>query len=492
MRKKCIVIGGGLGGLTAAIRLANHGYEVELFEQNNHLGGKMNAVTMRGYRFDTGPSLLTLPFVVDDLYASMDLDRKDFLDFIPVDPICRYFWDSGTRLDASSDVDFMKRQIASVSREDAGQLEAYFRYTQTIYNITAHIFLFTPIHEIRKLLNVQTLKSLLRLPKIDATRTVHEGVSRFFSHPETIQLFDRYATYNGSDPYRAPATLNIIPYVEYKLGCFYVKGGMYRLVEELASLARRAGVVIHLDARVEKILHSERRVQGIAAGGEKIAADAVMSNADVVHAYDQLIDGFDRSAARLHRLEPSLSGFVFLWGVKGKESSLAHHNIFFSGDYKEEFNHIFQDKTISEDPTVYVSITGKRDPDHAPSGCENWFVLVNTPYLDDTLTWKEDVQRLRTIVLDKIKRSGFDIADRIETEHTISPQDFYDLYSSNRGSIYGISSNSRTAAFRRPPNRNRDIRGLYFAGGSSHPGGGVPLAILSGQLSAELITDYLN
>ena len=492
MREKCIVIGGGLGGLSAAIRLAHHGYEVELFEQNTHLGGKMNAHTTRGYRFDTGPSLLTMPFVVDDLYASMGLDRKDFLEFIPVEPICRYFWESGTRFDASSDINFMKEQLASIAPMDAGQLEAYFRYTQRIYDITADIFLFTPIHEIRKLLNLHTLKSLFRLPKIDATRTVHEGVSRFFSHPEIVQLFDRYATYNGSDPYRAPATLNIIPYVEYELGCFYVNGGMYRLVEELGNLARDAGVMIHLDARIEKILHHKGRIHGIATGGEEIPADAVLSNADVVHAYDKLIDGFDRSAARLRRLEPSLSGFVFLWGVKGRESSLAHHNIFFSRDYKAEFKHIFQDRTISADPTVYVSITGKRDPDHAPEGCENWFVLVNTPYLDDSLTWAEDVDRIRTIVLNKIKRSGFDIADRIETEHTISPQDFYDLYSSNRGSIYGISSNSRTAAFRRPPNRNRDIRGLYFAGGSSHPGGGVPLAILSGQLSAELITEYLN
>ncbi|MEJ2544292.1 MAG: phytoene desaturase family protein, partial [Calditrichaceae bacterium] len=324
---------------------------------------------------------------------------------------------------------------------------------------------------------------------IDPFRTVHKGISQYFKHPKIVQIFDRYATYNGSDPFKAPATLNIIPYVEYVLGSFYIKGGMYRLIEELERLCNNYNIQIHTQTPVENILHNRGKITGLQVKSEKIDFDYVVCNNDVVTTYNDLIEGFDHTRRNLNCLEPSLSGAIYLWGVKRKNEDLAHHNIFFSNNYKEEFHNLFRAKKVPEDPTVYMAITSKSDIDHAPPDSENWFVLCNMPYLHQNWNWQDSKTHLRKAVLNKIKKSGFDIESQIEYEKIFSPEDIYDIYNSNKGSIYGLSSNSRMSAFRRPANRNRDIKGLYFVGGSTHPGGGIPLAMLSGKLTSDLILE---
>jgi phytoene desaturase len=487
MTKRILTIGTGLGSLGAALRLAKLGFDVTLFEKNPEIGGKLHEKKLGGYRFDAGPSLLTMPFVIDDLFAFLGFRREDFLDFTPIEPICRYFYPDGARLDASTDVEKMKQEMAKFSSRDAALYESFLRYSQRIYELTADIFLFSPIHEFTEILKWRNLPTLFKLPQIDPLRTVHQGVARFFKDARLVQLFDRYATYNGSDPFRAPATLNVIPYVEYVLGSYYIRGGMHRPAEALLQLANKLGVRIHTSAKVEKILHDGRHVTGIMVNGKKIAADYVVCGQDVVVAYNQLIDGFPSRQEKLNRLEPSCSGLVFLWGVAKKHPELAHHNIFFSLDYKKEFDQIFQSKKPAEDPTIYVAITSKSDPSHAPAYGENWFVLLNAPYLTEEVNWQNETKRSRDAVMQKLQQSGFDMANRIETEFVISPESFYINYLSNRGSIYGISSNSRSAAFMRPPNRSRDLKGLYFADGSTHPGGGIPLVLLSGKIAAELI-----
>jgi len=487
MSKRVLVIGAGLGALSGALRLAKMGFDVTLFEKNETIGGKLNEKKLSGYRFDAGPSLLTMPFVIDELFEFCGFARKDFLEFIPLEPVCRYFYPDGARLDASSDVEKMKREIAQRSPRDAEVYENFLAYTERLYKLTANIFLFSPIHEFAEILKWRNLPTLLRLPQIDPLRTVHGGVSRFFKDARLVQLFDRYATYNGSNPYRAPATLNVIPYVEYVLGSYYIRGGMYRLAEALLQLAHQGGVKIQTSVRVEKILHDGRRVSGIQANGEKIAADFVLCGQDVVVAHNELIDGFENRREKLNRLEPSCSGLVFLWGVRKQHPELAHHNIFFSRDYQKEFAQIFEEKRPPDDPTIYIAITSKSDPAHAPAGGGNWFVLLNMPYLTEEINWQIETGRVRDIVIKKICRMGFDLANQIDAEFVLSPEDFYKNYLGNRGSIYGISSNSRSTAFKRPANRSRELRGLYFAGGSTHPGGGIPLVLLSGKIAAELI-----
>lgn len=489
MSKRVLVMGAGLGALSGAIRLARMGFEVHVYEKNAHAGGKLNERRLGAYRFDTGPSLLTMPFVIDELFQFAGVARAEKLAFDPIDPICRYFFADGAVLDASGDLAKMQAALAKFSTHDARAYESFLRYSRRIYERTAEVFLYSPLHEFTKLLSRKNLGTLLRLHEIDPLRTVHQGVSRFFEEERVVQLFDRYATYNGSNPYRAPATLNIIPHVEYTLGSYYIRGGMYRLAEALLELAEHVGVQMHFTAPVQKILHDGKRVTGLQIENEKLAADYVLCGGDVVVAHEQFLEGFARRRKKLARLEPSCSGLVFLWGVKKKHEALAHHNILFARDYKKEFEQIFEQRVPPDDPTIYVAITSKSDPEHAPAHGENWFVLLNMPYLTSTMNWKKALPKVRAITLEKLRRAGFDIADSIEAEDVITPESFYELYGSNRGSIYGISSNSRSTAFKRPANRSRELRGLYFAGGSTHPGGGIPLVLLSGKIAAELIAE---
>ena len=487
--KRVAVIGGGLGALSGAIRLAQLGFSVQLFEKNPKIGGKVNEVILHDYRFDTGASLLTMPFVIDELFDFANFKRSDYLDFVPIDPICRYFFADGSMLDASADKAKMETAIAQLSPNDVKAYTRFLKYAERIHDLTAEIFMFTPIHELRKLMRPRYFRTLFRLHQIDPFRTVHQRVSRFFSDPRLVQLFDRYATYNGSDPFQAPATLNIIPYIEYGLGGYYIKGGIYRLVEALEAVARERGVQIYTSAEVERICGVGKQVTGVQVNGETVDADYVLCGADAVVAHHELIDGHQHQRKRLNRLEPSLSGMVFLWGVKTKHARLAHHNIIFSSDYKTEFRRIFRDKQVPDDPTIYIAITSKVDATHAPADGENWFVLLNMPSLAPGQVWEKEKVRMRAVVLDRLKQLGFDIADQIAVEQIYTPEDFAELYASNRGSIYGVSSNSKTTAFKRLPNRSRLLKGLYFAGGSVHPGGGIPLVILSGKMAATLIAE---
>ncbi len=486
--KRVAVIGGGLGALSGAIRLARMGFSVHLFEKNSKIGGKVNEVVLGAYRFDTGASLLTMPSVIDELFSFANANRSDYLDFVPVDPICRYFFADDSTIDTSADKAKMKAAISRLSPTDGEAYECFLNYAERIHSLTAEIFMFTPIHEFQKLMKLRHMQTLFRLHQIDPFRTVHQSVSRFFSDPRLIQLFDRYATYNGSDPFQAPATLNIIPYVEYGLGGYYIKGGIYRLVDALETLAHEQGVHIHTSVKVEKICQDGKRVSGVRANGQKIPADYVLCGADVVIAHNELIDGHPNQRKRLNQLEPSLSGMVFLWGIRGKYPQLAHHNIIFSSDYGAEFRQIFKHLQVPAEPTIYIAITSKVDSAHAPACGENWFVLLNMPYLTQEQMWDKEVVRVRNFVLKKLKQLNLDIENRIEMEQIYTPQDFAELYASNQGSIYGISSNSKTTAFKRPPNRSRILDGLYFAGGSVHPGGGIPLVMLSGKMAATLIS----
>lgn len=483
------VIGAGLGGLSAAIHLKARGYETEIFERNAHTGGKMSEWQVDGYRFDTGPSLLTMPEVIDELFAAAGKDRRDYLEFTPVAPVCRYFWPDGSMLDASTDMDEMIAAIAKISPRDAANYPAFMSYCQRIHDLTAEIFLHTPIHEWRKVMKKKFLPALFNLHRIDPLRNMHNGVRRFFSDPRIVQLFDRFATYNGSSPYLAPATLNIIPYVEHGLGGYYIRGGMYQLAEALTRLATEMGIRIHTNTEVTQIIVRDKHVKGLVVNGEFINSSQIVCNGDVVTSFDKLIAGYPRKKAKLNRLEPSLSGMVFMWGVERESSQLAHHNIFFSDDYKKEFQHIFEERRAPDDPTVYVAITARTDATHAPAGCENWFVLLNMPYLQPGQDWPAMVEKMREAVISKLLKSGIDLRGKISREKILTPEDFYQLYGSNRGSIYGISSNGKSNAFLRPANRSRDIEGMYFAGGSTHPGGGIPLVLLSGKMTAALLNE---
>ncbi len=484
------VIGGGLGGIAAAIRLAAAGRRVTLFEQSETLGGKANTTTINGYRFDTGPSLLTLPEVFDDLFQSAGRERRDYIEFIPLSPLTGYFFDDGSRIRS----DFIEPFTDTLYEEmgiPKNQTRDFFAYARRIYNIAGKVFLNNSLHELSTYRSREVLSSLMKIWKIDPLRTMHQGISSFFSDPRIVQLFCRYGTYNGSDPYQAPGTMNNIAFVEHGLGGYAVSGGIYAIVTGMERLAQELGVVIRTGCRVERILLKDRRVCGVTAGGENHLAEVVISNSDVLPLYETLLKDPSAPLARRYRkLAPSTSGIVFYWGMDRNFDEMGVHSIFFSSDYPKEFHEIHQKKQIPEDPTVYVNITSKVTPSDAPPGGENWFVLINAP-VHDGRDWNTEIPRLRDKVIGRVSAAlGRDISGSIRCEGTLTPADIELNTGSSRGSLYGISSNSRSAAFLRHPNRSRRFPGLYLCGGSVHPGGGMPLAVLSGKIVSDLVQTY--
>ncbi|MDC1068861.1 phytoene desaturase family protein [Candidatus Kapabacteria bacterium] len=483
MNKKVIIIGSGIGGLSASIYLANAGFKVQVFEKNEKAGGKVNSLQLGDYSFDMGPSLITMPFVFENLFKSVGEDIGDYLQFQKLDTICKYFWEDGISISASSKIEKMQSEIKKISESDIFSYPEFLEYSKKIYDFSKELFLFEPFQESDVILKVSNLKKLFEIRKLDAFRTVNEAVESYFDSDKVQQIFNRYATYNGSNPFVAPATLNIIPWVEYGIGGYYIKGGIYKLAEALEQLAKKLGVQFQYNTKVEKILTDNKRAIGIKAGLEYYS-DYVLANSDVVETSRTLTDELPNK--KLEKLESSLSGMVFLWGIKDKFDRLEHHNIIFTENYKNEFNQLFNTLEAPDDPTVYISITSKKDRSHAPNNCENWFVLLNMPY-DNGQDWESLKQVMKSKIIRKLKKIGIDINGKIEEETILSPKDLHSMYLSNKGSIYGISSNNKYSAFLRPQNRSKDIKNLYFAGGSSHPGGGVPLVALSGKIAAELI-----
>ncbi len=476
MKPRIAIIGGGLGGLSAAAWLSRKGCKVTVFEQSSHLGGKMRESRFAGCRFDCGPSLLTMPFVIDEIFTSVRENPRDYFTYEPLMPLCRYEFPDGEVLNAYSDLERFQAEVRRFSEQDATALKHFLEYSKTIYDLTADIFLFNAIFSRKNLLRRDSWKALSQLGKLDLNRTMHQSVSSFFKSPKMRQLFDRYATYSGSSPYLAPATLNVIPHVEYNMGGYSVKGGMYQIADSLVRLNEKLGTTFHLETKVDKILISRGRASGLRVNGVEEPFDAIISNADVVETYTALLG--DKQNWR-QKLEPSSSGLVFLWAVKGR-TNLEHHNIFFSADYEREFSEIVNG-TAPSDPTVYICVSSKSGPGHAPEGWENHFVLVNMPWLREGS--RTDVDAMKERILARLSDAGLRLD--IQAEQVIRPEDFYYNTSSNRGSIYGISSNSRFTTFLRQPNKVRGLGRLYCCGGSAHPGGGVPLVLSSGRIAAE-------
>ena len=490
--KRVAVVGAGLGGLSAALRLAADGYRVSVFDRRDGPGGKAYSEQIGAYRFDTGPSLFTMPEVFDQLFSEAGLRRSDYFSLLPLEPICRYQWSDGTVFEAPSGTVGEGSMAEAVSRE-LGEThraaERFFRHTAKIHAAAGELFLWKSLSDAATFRSRAFWRALPRLPQIDPLRSMDAAVRRFFRNPKTVQLFDRYATYNGSDPFQVPATLLIIPQVEYGGGGYAVEGGIYAVPLAIERACRELGVEFHYRREVERIhCNSDRHVDGIQVDGEKLPYDAVVCNADVMSAYERLLDDPRAPMAqRYRRLEPSSSGMVFYWGMRRSFPELRINNIFFSDDYRREFGEIFGANTVPEEPTVYVNVTSKVNPADAPRGGENWFVLCNVPP-DTGQNWEAEAARTRTEVLQRLSRLlKTDVEAAIVEEGTLLPPQIEALTGSTGGSLYGISSNTPFAAFRRHPGRSRRYRGLYFSGGSVHPGGGMPLVVLSGKIAAELV-----
>jgi phytoene desaturase len=381
----------------------------------------------------------------------------------------------------------MAAQIEALHPPDVEGYLAYLRYAARLHRITGPVFIYD---------KPPTPASFLRVPvrdwfRVDAWRTMQQKIDRFVESPELRQLFGRFATYVGGSPFKAPATLNVIGHVELTGGVYYPRGGTYAIATALARLAADLGVDVRCNETVAGIeVGPRRQISGVRlSDGEVIVARQVISNVDVATTYRRLLPesvATPRALRRLTRVQPSCSGFILLLGIEGTHPQLAHHNIWFSSDYRREFDQIFAAGVPPDEPTVYAAITSKTDPDHAPAGSENWFILVNAPALDERYDWERFADGYRDLVLDRLAALGIELRDKIRVERRLTPVDIERLTGAHRGALYGASSNNPLTAFLRPHNRCPDVRGLYFAGGTTHPGGGVPMVTLSGKVAAEL------
>ncbi|MGB0524614.1 MAG: 1-hydroxycarotenoid 3,4-desaturase CrtD [Flammeovirgaceae bacterium] len=484
--KKAIVIGAGIAGIAAAIRLQHLGYQVSVYDSNEKPGGKLTEFIHNGFRFDAGPSLFTMPQYVIELFELFQKDYKAHFDFEQLPVVCKYFYEDGTRLNAYADIRKFTHELKDKLGESEAKIKRFFHKAKELYQITNPVFLNKSLHKRATYLNWETFKSLLQVYKLDVFRSMHQANQQLFSNPKTVQLFDRYATYNGSNPYEAPATLNIISHLEHEIGAFFPKDGMYSITQSLFALAKEVGVHFHFNETITEIVVDQQLVKGIKLKQEFVPANLVVSNVDVVNTYRKLLPK-SKHPEKLLNQPKSSSALIFYWGMNEEFPELDLHNIFFSENYEEEFNCLFQQQTIYEDPTVYVFISAKQVPADAPQGAENWFVMINTPN-DAGQDWEQLIATARANIIKKLERVlNRPIQKHILFEKILDPKLIELRTASSQGALYGNSSNNRYAAFLRHPNFSKQFENLYFCGGSVHPGGGIPLCLLSAKIVGDLV-----
>ena len=477
------VIGGGLGGLSAAITLATAGMQVILHEQQPTVGGKANTRMIGDFRFDTGPSLLSLPSFFARLFERAGKRIDSYIPIVGLSPITRYWFSDGTHFASDTCDRFIPTLMEKLSVTER-QLNDYHAYAKRIWDLTHEVFLEHSLHAFATYASKKTLGSLLRIGSIDALRTMHTANAKSFTDPRMVQLLDRYATYNGSDPYQAPATLNNIAYVEHGLGGHGVRNGIYGIVLGMERLARELGVDIHTGERVDRIgTDRNRTIESLTIGGKTIPARMVVSDVDVLTLHDQLLGDPDAPLVRRYRRLPPSSSALSSIGESTRVFALGLHNIFFSSDthVSSTDTPITSNCEIRHLTSISPAMLTSED---APRGRKTGSCCERPP--DDGRDWTDDLQQTRQRVLLRLSEVlRFDVARHIVAEDSLTPARIAHETGSFRGSLYGIASNTSMAAFLRHPNVSRRYRGLYLCGGSVHPGGGMPLLSFSGVIAGE-------
>jgi phytoene desaturase len=484
-QKKAVIIGGGLGGLATALRLAAGGWAVTVCEQGQSFGGKMNTWCERGFRFDTGPSLITMPWVFEDLFKAAGREMRDFFDLVPMRPIAEYIYADGTRFTYSASMPEWLDVVRQLEPRDVDGFLKFMQLGARLYEISKETFLRRRPADPP---DARSIAALRHMPLRHGWGNYHRTVRAHFKSPHLEQLYDRYPTYVGSSPYQSPATLAVIPYIEYAFGGWYVSGGLYRIIESIVELAERAGVTLLLNSTVERIEREGKRVCGVRLkDGARILADAVVMNGDASAAPALL---GEQGAQGLASGERSLSGLVFLLGVRRRLTELRHHSIYFSFDYAKEFRELFDERRFPDDPTIYVNAPSRSDRSVAPGEGETLFIMANAPA--DDIGWDEErVAEARRRVFTRLRRSGFpEIESDIVVSDVWTPSRIAQRYMMPGGAIYGTHSHGWKHAFFRPPNKDARYDRMYYVGGSSHPGGGTPTVLLSAQITSELIQRY--
>lgn len=483
--RKVKVIGAGISGLAIAARLASRGASVDVLEASGTYGGKMGTWQDQGFTFDTGPSLFTRPELIDEVLELPGSPAPTF-SYEKLENITNYFFPDGTELSASASLDKFAETIAENTADSKRSILKFFERALKIDQITEPIFLNKPVRNISTFLNPKAIAALSQISPRLLSSSMHEYHVRSFKDPKTVQLFDRFATYNGSNPYKAPAILQVIPVLEHIHGAYFPEAGMASIAKSLFEKGQSLGVNYRFNNKVEEIIIRENTAAGIRTESGEEFSEYVVSNMDVRYTYERLLRG-KALPAYLAKNDPSSSALIFLWGIDRRFAQLDLHNLFFSGNYEKEFEDLFHRKTINPDPTVYVNISSKHKVSDAPRESENWFVMVNAPY-NAGQNWEEMITKTRANVIRKLnQRLNIDLDKLIITEKINSPIYLQEETFAYRGALYGDSHNHALAAFRRHPNSTKQIKDLFFCGGTVHPGGGIPLCMLSAKIVDNLI-----
>lgn len=476
---KAVIAGGGLGGLAAALRLRAAGWEVTLCDNGPALGGKMNRWSTRGYVFDTGPTLLTMPHVLSRLFAALGERMEDHLELEALDPHAEYIYADGSRITVPARVELWLETVREIAPLDVAGVRRLHELGERIYRLSEGTFFRN--HPLLPQ-GPPSIGSLRALPLRHAWGNYARTVARFVKDTRLRRIYNRYPTYVGSSPYRCPATLLVIPYIEHAFGAWRVKGGMYRIVEAMLSLAEQRGVELRAGVTVAAIEGGGREVCGVRLDdGRRVESDVVIFNGDSAR-LEQMLEGNKP-------LKPgtrSMSGVILLAGLSCALPGLCAHTVVFSADYEREFADLFERSVFPEDPTVYVY--APRDQAMAAPGAQSLFLMANAPG-DGHLKWDEAAARQASLrMLERLRRSGLSaLADSAQLFDIWHPGRFEKRFLAPGGAIYGNNSHGWRRAFLRPPNRVRGLRGLYCTGGSYHPGGGVPMVLMSAEITVQLI-----
>jgi len=488
MKPQVVIIGSGVAGLASSIRLAAAGFSVTVVEKNSFVGGKLSAFTLDGFHFDRGPSLFTQPANIRELFELASQKMEDFIQVNEVKLANKYHFEDGTVVNGWTNPDQFDEEVHQVLGEQRGAVKRYLKDASTIYERIGKIFLNYPLNKASTWLHPRTVKALRVTRYRHLFRSMDELNRQYFREAKTVQLFNRFATYNGSNPFVAPGMLSMIPHLEHNEGTFYPMGGMISITKALHQLALSLGVVFRLQEEVKEICAVRGTVTSVKTTKDELPADLVVSNMDAFYTYRNLLSN-ERKASKVLEQERSSSALIFYWGIGKQIPGIELHNIFFSKNYQDEFDDLFIRKRVHHDPTIYINDTSVMESGQAPEGKANWFVMVNAP-AQHPKEKGPDITEVRQNVIAKLNRMlKTNLDSVIEAEHVWTPAGIdADTYS-YMGSLYGTSSNSRMAAFFRHANESADMKGLYFVGGSVHPGGGIPLCLLGAKITAGLIVE---
>lgn len=491
MRKHVVVIGAGLGGISAAIMLAGSGYRVTILEKNGHVGGKLNLLEVQGFRFDLGPSIFTLPQMFRPLFEDNGKKMEDYISLKRVDPQWRNFFEDGTVVDLWEQPERMKSELSRFGPQAWEEYNKFLAYSRQQYDILERGYLRQGLDTFWDFLRFYGWKDARNL---DYFQTMSSSIYKRLSNPYLRDIFEYFIKYVGSSAMDSPAFMNLMPNIQLEFGLWYVSGGLYQLARALTRRMNETGVTVCLDHHVLQIDRDSKAVKGVKVrrsdgSVQTIDADYVISNMEVIPAMQQLLDSTPRAMKELRRFEPACSGIVLHLGLDRVFPQLAHHNFFYSRDQHAHFNRVFREKQLPEDPTIYVVAPTRSDPSQAPAGCDNIKILPHIPYINDRHPYtREDYLMLKELCLDKLERMGItDLRRHIVVEDFWTPFDIEERYASNLGSIYGVVCDRRRNFAFKAPRKSSQYRNLYFVGGSVNPGGGMPMVVLSGQHVARRI-----